>query len=196
MRSTTPRDLTGHCARCYLHTAICLCADFPRVATRTEIVIVRHVAEVRLTSNTGRFAALSLPNCRLIEYGGGERFDEAWVQAEGTALLYRTGRAQTLTPVPKRLIVLDGTFRQARRMYKRIGALRAVPELALVPPAVPPLRLRQPPHPDGMSTLEAIAHALELLEGPEVAAPLHALQLELIRRVDALRGRRRDLDFP
>jgi hypothetical protein len=43
-----------------------------------------------------------------------------------------------------------------------------------------------------MSTLEAIAHALALLEGEETAAPLHALQAEFVQRMDTLRGRRRD----
>jgi DTW domain-containing protein YfiP len=77
-------------------------------------------------------------------------------------------------------------------MYKRIHSLRGLRELALRAPAVAPLRLRQPPHVDGMSTLEAIAHALGLLEGPQIAEPLHALQAEFVQRMDTLRGRRRD----
>jgi len=192
MRSVTPIDLAGHCPRCLLNTAICLCLDVPRVVTRTRIVIVRHVAELRLSSNTGRFAGLALPNSCIYEYGAGEPFDQSLLREPDTALLYHTGPVRKLEPPPRQLIVLDGTFRQARRMYKRLGALRELPELALPPPLVPPLRLREPPHPGGMSTLEAIAHALALLEGEDVARPLHALQAELIRRVDALRGRRRE----
>lgn len=194
MRSSTPRDLANHCKRCYLHEAICLCDAIPRLSTRTEIVIVRHVAEQRLTSNTGRFVALALPNSRILEYGGGAEFDDSALRGEGGVLLYDAIGART--PLPdapiRRLIVLDGSFRQARRMYKRIDALRELPELALPAPTVVPIRLRQPPSPHGLSTLEAVAHALALLEGPELATPLHALQAELVRRVDAHRGRRRD----
>jgi DTW domain-containing protein YfiP len=92
------------------------------------------------------------------------------------------------------LIVLDRSFRQARRMYKKITALRALPELALPVPEVAPIRLRVPPHQAGMSTLETIAHALRLLEGPEASEPLLALYDELVRRVDRHRGRIRDAD--
>lgn len=194
MRSSTPRDLANHCKRCYLHEAICLCDAIPRVASRTEVLVVRHVAELRLTSNTGRFVALALPNSRILEYGGGPEFDDSELRADGTVLLYNASGATQLPPEGsvRRLIVLDGSFRQARRMYKRIDALRELPEVALPPPPVVPVRLRQPPSPHGLSTLEAVAHALALLEGPALAEPLHALQAELVRRVDAHRGRRRD----
>jgi DTW domain-containing protein YfiP len=110
-------------------------------------------------------------------------------------LLYNSsGKPQQKLPaeLPRRLVVLDGTFRQARRMYRSIRALREMPELALAPPAVAPLRLRDPRRPDGMSTLEAIAHALALLEGEHVAAPLHALYAEVVRRRVAQRGLRRE----
>ena len=162
-----------------------------------EVLIVQHVTETRLTSNTGRLAALSLPNAKILEYGGGEPFDESRLLAEQALLLYSASpsapvaNARVLASV-SRLVVLDGSFRQARRMYKRIHALRGLPELALQAPVVAPLRLRQPPHADGMSTLEAIAHALALLEGEQIAQPLHVLQAEFVQRMDTLRGRRRD----
>ena len=199
MRSTTPEDLAGHCKTCWLNLEICLCDVLPKIPTRTEIVIVRHVAELRLTSNTARFAALSRPNARILEHGGGTHFDDRELSHPGTMLLYSASprpplEPPRLDPPPRRLIVLDGSFRQARRMYKKITALRALPELALPVPEVAPIRLRVPPHQAGMSTLEAIAHALRLLEGPEVAAPLLTLYDELVRRVDRHRGRQRDAD--
>lgn len=174
-----------------------MCAAIPRVETRTEFLIVQHVTELRLTSNTGRLAALALPKARIQSYGGGEPFDASVLLAEPAALLYSAAtsvppRAAFEPPRITKLVVLDGSFRQARRMYKRIEALRQLPELALPPPPVAPHRLRQPPHEAGMSTLEAIAHALALLEGTETAAPLHALQADFVQRMDMLRGRRRD----
>lgn len=197
VRSTTPKDLSGHCSRCLLRLEICICDALPRVDTRLEVLIVQHVTELRLTSNTGRLAALALPKARILEYGGGEPFDGNVLLSEPALLLYSPAAIVPAAPVTARpdvskLVVLDGSFRQARRMYKRIEALRALPELALPPPRVAPNRLRQPPHAGGMSTLEAIAHALALLEGAETAAPLHALQAEFVQRMDTLRGRRRD----
>jgi DTW domain-containing protein len=191
MRSRTPRDLAGHCPQCLMAEAICICSSVPRIATRTEIVIVRHVTESYLTSNTGRLVALALPNARIIEYGGGGVWDDTGLFAPDTALLYRAGRASQKVETPARLVVLDGTFRQARRMYTRIPALRHLPELALPAPSSTPKRLREPPLPDGMSTVEAVAAALALLEGPEIAEPLMLLYAEFVRRSDHWRGRQR-----
>jgi DTW domain-containing protein YfiP len=193
MRSSTPRDLSGHCPRCLLQLEICVCSVLPRVPARTEVVLIRHITEQLMTSNTGRFAALALPNARILEYGGGEPFDPTPLTAPGTALLYCSGPPRPLSFVPQRLIVLDGSFRQARRMYKRVPELRDLPELTLPAPQVRPTRLRQPPQPEGMSTIEAIASALSALEGPELAAPLWALHAELVRRADRLRGRKREI---
>jgi DTW domain-containing protein YfiP len=194
MRSVTPRDFTGHCPRCVLQLPVCVCAEIPRVNSATEIVLIRHVTELLLTSNTGRFAALALPNSRLLSYGGGTEFDVAPLLEPATALLYCSGpTARPLTFTPKRLIVLDGSFRQARRMYKRVPELRDLPELTLPAPALTPTRLRRPTLPEGMSTLEAVAAALSLLEGPERAAPLWALHAELVRRADRMRGRKRTI---
>jgi DTW domain-containing protein len=193
MRSATPRDLHGHCPRCTLQLEICVCNVLPRVQARTEIVLIRHVTEQLLTSNTGRFAALSLANSRVFGYGGGELFDATPLAAPGTALLYCSGPSRPLSFLPTRLIVLDGSFRQARRMYKRVPELRELPELTLPAPRVTPTRLRKPTQPDGMSTIEAIASALSLLEGAELAAPLWALHAELVRRADYMRGRKREI---
>ena len=194
MRSVTPRDFAGHCPRCVLKLQICVCGEIPRVQASTEIVLIRHVTELLLTSNTGRFAALALPNSRLLSYGGGMAFDASFLREPGTALLYCSGPAtRPLSFVPERLVVLDGSFRQARRMYKRVPELRALPELSLPAPAVTPTRLRRPTLPEGMSTLEAVAAALSLLEGPERAAPLWTLHAELVRRADLVRGRKREI---
>ncbi len=193
MRSTTPRDLSGHCPRCLLSLEICVCSVLPRVEARTEIVLIRHITEQLLTSNTGRFAALALPKSRILAYGGGEAFDATPLSAPGSALLYCSGPVRPLPFVPERLIVLDGSFRQARRMYKRVPELRDLPEFSLSAPEVTPTRLRRPTQPEGMSTIEAIAAALSVLEGPELAAPLWALHRELVSRADRMRGRRREI---
>ncbi len=193
MRSTTPRDLSGHCPRCLLALEICVCSVLPCVEARTEIVLIRHITEQLLTSNTGRFAALALPKSRILAYGGGDTFDATPLCAPGSVLLYCSGPARPLPFVPERLIVLDGSFRQARRMYKRVPELRDLPEFSLPAARVTPTRLRRPTQPEGMSTIEAIAAALSELEGPELAAPLWALHAELVRRADRMRGRRREI---
>jgi DTW domain-containing protein YfiP len=74
-------------------------------------------------------------------------------------------------------------------MVQRVPALRRLPGMRLPPPAPDTRRLRKPPHPDGMSTLEAMAGALARLEGEELAKPLLTLHELMIERVLASRGR-------
>lgn len=189
MRSSTPLSLAGHCHRCYLRSEHCLCASLPRLSNATEVVIVRHRAEERLTSNTGRIAALCLENCRVIEYGGGLPFDESQLELDGAALLYPGTSPISAALRPSRLIVLDSTFRQARRMFKRISVLHDIPQLALPAPECAPHRLRQPPHPDGMSTIEAIAAGLAITGDPALLAPLLECYARFVERADEQRGR-------
>ncbi|MEI9950840.1 MAG: DTW domain-containing protein [Pseudomonadota bacterium] len=171
-----------------------MCSVLPCVEARTEIVLIRHITEQLLTSNTGRFAALALPKSRILAYGGGDTFDATPLCAPGSVLLYCSGPARPLPFVPERLIVLDGSFRQARRMYKRVPRVAGICPSSVYPPrGSSPLGYAARRSPEGMSTIEAIAAALSELEGPELAAPLWALHAELVRRADRMRGRKREI---
>lgn len=155
---------------------VCLCPDLPTVATRTRIVIVRHHTERWRSSNSGRLAHLALPNSEIVEHGGMggvavlPPLDGAW-------LLFPEGPAVAGPPVPppRQLVVLDATWSQARRMFRKLGGLRGLPILRLPDAPVPVARLRESPAPGRVSTIEAIASALRLIEGEALAAPLEAL---------------------
>jgi DTW domain-containing protein YfiP len=181
------------CARCSLHDSACICGEVPVVATRTRILIVRHAAETAKPSNSGRLAALALSNSALCNYGARDTpFDATPLRAPRTWVLFGDGDS-TSTPAgdpPAQLVVLDGTWTQARRMYQRIDALRGLPQLALPALAASPDQLRTPPRPGALSTIQAIARAVELLEGPDVAAPLDELYRLMIERSRATARRR------
>ena len=74
------------------------------------------------------------------------------------------------------------------RMASRRTALHPVPKLALPEQAARVLRLRESKFEAGRSTLEAIAEAIALLEGPSVAAPLHQLPATYVEHVFRARG--------
>ena len=191
MRSRTPEDLAGRCPACYLPCALCLCAHVPRVDTRTSFLVIRHNKETHKSTNTARLAALALPRCRILTYGApGEPFDLSVLDAPDTWLLFPGAPPPPAhAPAPERLVVLDGNWTQARRMYHRLPELRRLPGLNLPLPAPEARRLRRAPHPESMSTVEAMAAALQLLEGEHVARPLLALHELMIERVLTSRGR-------
>ena len=173
------------CPRCLLHASACLCAEVPVVATRTRVVIVRHHLERLRSSNSGRLAHLALPNSVLVEHGG-TGGPAVLPPLDGAWLVYPIGEALPApAPPPRQLVVLDATWSQARRMYRKLGALRGVPVWRLPDLAPAPARLRAAPSRDRVSTIEAIAHALRLLEGDAVAEPLDRLFALAVERARA-----------
>ncbi len=196
MRSNKPRDENSHCPRCYQRREICICPILPTVQTKMQILILRHIYEAERPSNTGRFVALAMPNSRIIPCGGGDRIglppvDDELLRAPGTMLLWPDGVGADLSmsdlKPSSRIVVIDATWQQARRLYRNMSALRELPRLALPAPKGRRERLREQRRSDGMSTLEAVAAAVARLEGAEKAQPLEELYDELVRRTTSLR---------
>lgn len=168
------RGRDPRCQRCGLAQPLCVCAAVRPQANRTEILIVRHAQERSKSSNTGRLAALALRRATLFDHGAPEApLDADSLARPGTWLLFPEGPplAGPPSPPPERLIVLDGTWHQARRMRQRITALRGLPVLNL-PPGVDRPRMRRAPRAGHMATIEAIAAALQLLDEPDAASAL------------------------
>jgi DTW domain-containing protein YfiP len=178
----------ARCPRCWLRRERCLCSEMPHVAARTQILLVRHAAERFKASNTGRLAIEAIAGARLLDYAT-EGSAPGMPALEGAArdgrtwLLYPQGEPLAAPPAAlERLVVVDGTWPQARRMLQRIPELRGMPRLALPPPPEPLRRLRQTKGAAEMSTLEAIAQALVWLEGWDLAAPLFTLHDTFVTR--------------
>ncbi len=193
MRSRTLSHLPGRCPRCWIRHEFCLCSEIPSIPTRTQVVIVRHAREADKSTGTARIAGLALPNSALIGFGeeSAPVDDEVKPFAAGGWLLFPAdddAAAAPSSPPPQRLIVIDGTWRQTRRMLKKLPSLAKVPRMALPPKDAAPLRLRESTSPDNRSTLEAIADALTLIEGDHVGAPLHRLHALMVERVFRARG--------
>ena len=191
MRSRTSRNLVGRCGRCFLPTRYCLCSALPRVETRARFVIVRHARETWKSTNTGRLAALALSCCELRTYGGTDSvLSLEDLTRAGTWLLFPGSpeRDAGVTEA-KQIVVLDGTWHETRHMLNRLKPLADLPRLSFAAPAIGVTRLRRPPFPAAMSTLEAIGRAVALLEGEAVAVPLATLHEMMVERVFATRGK-------
>ncbi|GAO02386.1 tRNA-uridine aminocarboxypropyltransferase [Anaeromyxobacter sp. PSR-1] len=177
------------CPRCAFPTALCLCAEVPRLRAPVRFLIVRHASERERMTNTARWAALALPGTEILEHGlPGEPLALPDLAAAGAVALFPSPVPTPPPAAPPRLVVVpDGTWSQARRMMQRIPALQRLPRLTL---GGPPggLRLRRPPRADGMSTLEAMAGALSALGAPDAAERLLGLHAVAVERVLRLRG--------
>jgi DTW domain-containing protein len=166
----------------------------PRLHTRTQLVLVVHQLELRKPTNTGSLAARCLIGSRMVVRGARRPAGDApvsdlpaaWADAAAPLLLFPDRDAVPLehwrrSPVPVTLVVPDGTWRQAARVRRRIAGLAAIPCVCL-PPEPPSLYRLRRARPGRLSTLEAVARALGILEGPEVEARLlHILRVMIDR---------------
>lgn len=185
---------SGRCPRCFFRPALCLCDQIPRVETKTPFVILRHWSDADSSTNTARLARLAMPSLTLHDYGHLELppFDPAWLPSGRVWLVFPPDDEHPPPPAdsppPDGIVLVDGSWRHARRMARRHAVLRQMPRMQLAPRVVERDRIRQPPFPGGMATLEAVAAAVAAVEGAEVAAPLEALFDEFVRRVRSQRG--------
>jgi DTW domain-containing protein YfiP len=196
VRSSTPVDLRGHCPRCFLRTSHCLCAELPTLTTPCQFVILRHIKEAWRTSNTARLAALALPGTQIVSYGSpGPTLALGALSQSDSWLLFPGISAPGIPAAGERIVVLDGSWRQARRMLHRLPGLQNLRRLSL-PADSGVMRLRRPTVPSGMSTLEAIAGAVGLVQGQEAANALQKLYRSLVDRSRQLRGLSRPVPQP
>ncbi|WPN96832.1 tRNA-uridine aminocarboxypropyltransferase [Pseudomonas sp. MUP55] len=166
------------CPRCLRPTTHCLCALIPSLDSRTRVLLLQHPSEVNHALNTARLAALGLNNAQLVV---GEVFEDlaTLLNPPGyqARLLFPADDAQPLQTYgpgdqPLLLVVPDGTWRKARKLLYLNPLLAALPRVSLADGSVSRYRLRKAPGPGALSTVEAIAQALQLLEAPTSFEPL------------------------
>ena len=190
MRSKMDPNFEGRCRACYLRAEFCGCGFVIPIPTRTRFVVVRHAHEAFKSTNSVRWAQLALPNLEIHSYETRLNLTPDFVETEGAWLLY-PGAEQAALPKspPERLIVLDGTWRQVRRMYRALPHLHALPRLSLTDGVREVARLRFRARLEQLSTLEAMADALERIEGEATAAPLRTLYARMVEGTQRGRGR-------
>ena len=93
-----------------------------------------------------------------------------------------------LERAPLQLIVPDGTWRQASKMHLRHPELRNVPRLKIGVTGDSTFQMRTQTRPEGMATLQAVAHALGVIEGDSVRRQLMKLYYAKMERILIARG--------
>ena len=199
MRTTAPAK-RAHCSTCLRPQSSCICQWIRPIAHEVEVVILQHPSEVHQAKGTARLLHLSLPHSRIVV---GEAFAPAQLQSllnqpltdgatepapRQAVLLYpdtpQDPALGLLTPQllaqdwkadPSRLrlIVLDGTWRESRKMLYLNPLLQPLPRLPLHEQPSSRYLIRKAQCPDQLSTLEATCAALSQWEdGPEKFQPL------------------------
>ena len=182
-----------------MQSALCLCAEIPRLALATRVVLVMHHREISRTTATGPLALRALTNGELHLHGARDApLDLTSLHGQGrrVMVLFPSDDARPLTPEllaadrrPVTLVVPDGNWRQASRASRRIPGLAQAEPVVLVEGAPSRYRLRREPKEGGLATFEAIARALGILESAAAQAELETLFLRMVERTLDSRGR-------
>jgi len=194
--------LSHRCIHCRIRFDLCVCAQSPRLALPTRVLVLMHAKEFRRGSNSGHLARLALTNASVVQWGRPQErltLDDLSSPAERAPLmLFPAQGAEPLTPElaatlarPVTLIVPDGNWGQASQMMKRMPGMARARRVALDGPTLNVMRMRRNVQEDRMSTFEALAQAVGALEGEAAGeALLKFYQLVLTRQMQ-LRGKLR-----
>ncbi len=168
---------------------MCFCADVPQVHTKTRLVILQHPNERLHPFGTARMVDLALPNARIevpLARNSGSLLSPLGVPPDAAVLFpHKTAVDLATLPVgerPNTLVVLDGTWSHAKRLYAHNPWLQGLRHVRLHPTEPSRYRIRREPRADFVSTLEAIVAALQILE-PDTQG-LDALVAAFTRMID------------
>ena len=169
MLEVVPRSVCSGCSR---PSVVCICAAIRRVSTQTSVLILQHPRESDVRINTARLVELQLERAErhvAIKVAEVPAF-QARLQdpAAPPILLYPGPDALDLAEAPPvgpvTLVVLDGTWWQAKKLFQQNPELAQLPRYSLSPSSPSRYRIRREPALHCISTIEAIGEALTLLE--------------------------------
>ena len=158
------------CARCRRPKRVCYCAALQPVDNDTPVVILRHPRERKIAVGTAHMAQLSLTRA------------EVWTALDFTndgrlQRLCETSRPHILYPGPDAkdvhditpgevgsLIVIDGTWPQAKKLLKLNPGLRDLPQVRFNPARASEYQVRRQPADHCVSTIEALFYILSAIE--------------------------------
>jgi DTW domain-containing protein len=165
---------TQCCTACRLRQQLCVCANAPRLDIATRLIVVIHGKEWRRSSNTGYLARLATKGGEVRLHGlPHQTVSSAGIDAASpsTLVLYPGRGAHPLTAEhiaalarPLTLLVPDGNWNQVKNMMRRVPMLSQAHPVRLEGATLDHNSLRRNADSGRMSTFEAIAQALGIIE--------------------------------
>ena len=167
-----------YCNVCNRPQVSCICQFVREINNDIDVIILQHPSEVKQAKGTVSQLALSLQSCHVFV---GENFTQTQELTEllqqynnQVALLYPSDNALPLLKADefensllkelKCLVLLDGTWKKAYRLYQTNPFLHLLPHLMLPDNYTNEYQIRKTNKKGALSTLEACCHALSILE--------------------------------
>lgn len=193
-----------HCDNCLKTLRLCVCDSIVPLKTKLHVIFLQHPQEPDKDLGTAWIAHKSLPNStfkiglswpNLAKVLGRAADPKKWLvlyigSAQGKStltLVDKKGQPSSIQVFPKDLegiVVLDGTWSQAKTLWWRNAWLLKLQRVVLRPPKISLYgKLRKEPKRDGVSTIEAVAYTLaELQNEPELVDKLTVPFVDLLKK--------------
>lgn len=172
------------CSTCEFPIQTCICSDVVSVDNAIKIIVLQHSDEVKNKKNTIKLAQLALTNIDV--YVGKQAEDFAFlaskIDPKSTVLMYPSDHATNIEALAtvkgnytnnntnnnlnaiQSIIILDGTWRKAKRMYMENLWLHALNHMQFTLEHKSRYGIRSSSFEYSLSSIEAIAYSLEGLE--------------------------------
>lgn len=162
------------CALCHYPLKTCVCEAVSNIDCQTKIYVMQHPSEVKAAKNTIRLAQLCLPNLTVFVGEESDSFKEIQsLPAENTFLLYPNDNAVEVEKLDLEnsqkinLIILDGTWKKAYKLKMKNPWLLKFKTLSFANLPENQYIIRKTKRADSLSSLEAIAYTIEVLENAD-----------------------------
>ncbi|HLV18642.1 MAG TPA: tRNA-uridine aminocarboxypropyltransferase [Pseudomonas sp.] len=173
------------CPRCRIAPTYCLCPWTAPVATRAGVCLVMHDIEALKPTNTGWLIADVVPDTQAFGWSRvtvDPRLEALLADPQWQPYLVFPGEYAAPERVVDRVapesgkrplfILLDATWTEARKMFRKSPYLDHLPVLSLQPEQVSRYRLRRSTREDHLCTAEVAALCLELAGETQAAEAL------------------------
>jgi len=166
------QDRRPTCPRCRQAESGCWCKQLVPKPTRARFVLLQHPREARNPMGTVRMAHLGLAGSTLlvgVDFEANRDFQGLLERERGrSVVLYPAPGARDVRELagrepPPTVWVIDGTWSQAQKIWKKNPALRELPAYRIEPRQPSQYGFRAEPEPHCVSTIEAVAELLEAL---------------------------------
>ena len=162
------------CLQCLKTKKACICEWITPISTEVELIILQHPTEAKRPLGTAKILSLSLVNCRtfigenftdhteLNTLLADEKYQHQVLFLDGTSQAISSSSNQTKQK--QRVILLDGTWKKAYKMWQLSTNLHSLPKVHLDTELSGNYRVRKAPKDNALSTAEAGYHVLSQLD--------------------------------
>nr|BDT28857.1 DTW domain-containing protein [Bacteriovorax sp. HI3] len=162
------------CQQCDFLKSRCLCDTLKTIPNNIHLIVLQHPSETKHPLNTVRIMKKSFKEMTVMvgeDFTNDLKLNTLLCDPKNNcALLYPGQDAKVLesTPVSSEaithLLLIDGTWRKAKKIYLSSSNLQKLPAIKLAPEEQSDYRIRKAPAQNALSTLEASVEALKILE--------------------------------